>query len=61
MTDTQRVEITNRTWFWMMGFLFTMGYTGLEISGVWWRQVFEIVGMYILWPAVLGLRLGGHI
>ena len=62
MNSIQKVEITNRTWFWMMGCLFTLGYVGgLESSGAWWKEVLWFVGTYILWPAILGLKLGGHI
>ena len=65
--DTRKVKITNPikgTWWWMMGFLFTLGYLGpstLETTGNIFKDVFAIVGAYVLWPLILGASLGGHL
>ena len=47
-----------------MGFLFTIGYLGpstLETTGNIFKDIFAIVGTYVMWPLILGAELGGHL
>lgn len=49
--------------FWAAGFLFTLGYVGIDPSlsnHNFWEQVFYFVFNWFLWPFVLGLHLAGH-
>ena len=49
--------------FWMAGFLFSLGYVGLDpLLGTYplWQQVLIMVGSFVVWPLALGSHLAGH-
>ena len=61
MDETKRVRVTNMPTVansWWLGFLFTLGYVGLDLAGPWYSDVLEFVVLYIIWPYVLGINLG---
>lgn len=58
--ETKRVRVTNMPTIhtWWIGFLFTLGYVGLDLVGPWYMNVLEFVMLYIIWPYALGANLG---
>lgn len=63
MDDDKKISI-KLSWFpfWMAGFLFTVGYGGVDPlinTFPWWKQIFCWIASYILWPLLLGAKLGG--
>jgi len=54
----------NLSWipFWTAGFLFTLGYTSLDVTvtATIWQRPLEFLAMYIVWPLILGLSLTGQ-
>lgn len=48
--------------FWIAGFLFTLGYVGVDpVLDTYpaWKQVLIWIGSYWLWPLILGDHLSG--
>ena len=42
---------------WCIGFLFTVGYTGAlddKSKLAWWKRQVVWVGMFVMWPILLG-------
>ena len=60
MDEIKRLRITNMptVYTWWIGFLFTLGYVGLDLSGGFFRDVLEIVIAYVIWPYILGVQVG---
>ena len=54
---------SNISWvFWIAGFLFTVGFTGLLSDpqfnmANWWEKILVGIVVYILWPLFLGSYL----
>jgi hypothetical protein len=47
---------------WIIGFLFTLGYTGwLKRELPWWTSFRVLVGIFFVWPIYLGMEFGGEL
>ena len=60
MDETNKIRVTNMPtmYTWWIGFLFTIGFVGLDMTGPWYMDVVEIFIAYIVWPYILGVQVG---
>ncbi len=56
----EKIKVMNMppVYTWWVGFLFTLGYIGIDKSLGFWYVIIRIGLTYIIWPYALGLELG---
>lgn len=60
----EKIVYKSNMWvFWLAGFLFTLGYVGIDMEWYATLNRFQQIGCwiltYLIWPLLLGMELSG--